>query len=190
MQLVLRAKKMMEYLPPYWHENEEMKRILHAQSVEIDGLHEDAFVILDDAFLSTMGEKRIREWETWLNLPPTGTLEDRRSQIMRYFGVITKLNEESIKVLVATLNDGARAKVQIVDSDIKITVIPLPENYLDELDFTKLTEQISIRKPCHLGVVIVRGYSSWNDVKTTIQTWGDVRNDFKNWEGVFLYIPE
>ena len=190
MQLVLRAKEMMEYLPPYWHENEEMKRILHAQSVEIDRLHEDAFVILNDAFLLTMGEKRIVEWEKWLKLPPTGSLEDRRLQIMRYFGVISKLNEEAIKVLVATLHDDARAKVQIIDSDIKITVIPLPENSLDELDFTKLTEQLTIRKPCHLGLVIVRGYSNWGDVKNTIQTWGDVKNDFKNWEGVFLYIPE
>ena len=190
MQLVLRAKEMMEYLPPFWHENEEMKRILHAQSVEIDGLHEDAFIIINDAFLMTMGESRIAEWEKWLKLPPTGTIEDRRSQIMQYFGVITKLNEQSIKVLVATLHDEARANVQIVDSDIKITVIPLPENALDELDFTKLAEQLTIRKPCHLGLVIVRGYSKWGDVKDTIQTWGDVKTDFKNWEGVFLYIPE
>lgn len=190
MQLVLRAKEMMEYLPIYWHENEEMKRVLHAQSVELDDLHGEAFIILNDAFLMKMGESRIAEWEKWLTLPPNGSLEDRRLRIMQYFGVISKLNEEAIKVLVATLHDDARAKVQIFDSDIKITVVPLPEHYLDELDFTKLIEQLSIRKPCHLGLSVERGYSVWNDVKTTIQTWGDVKNNFKNWEGVFLYIPE
>lgn len=190
MQLVFRAKEMMEYLPPFWHDNEEMKRILHAQSVEIDGLHEDAFVILNDAFLATMGEKRIREWETWLNLPPTGTIEDRRLQIMQYFGVISKLNEEAIKVLVATLHNDARAKVQILDSDIKITVVPLPEHQSDELDFTQLSNQITIRKPCHLGLSIERGYSTWGGVRDgRLRSWGEVRT-LKNWEDVLLYVPE
>ena len=167
-----------------------MKRILHAQSVELTDSHEEAFVILTDAFLTTMGESRIREWEIWLKLPPTGTLEERRSRIAQKFGVVSKLNEREIKTLVATLHNDARAKVQLLDSDIKITVIPLPEHQTDELDFTSLTSQLSVRKPCHLGLIIERGYSTWGGVRDgRLRSWGEVRA-LKDWEEVLLYIPE
>ena len=189
MQLVLRAKEMMQYLPVYWHENEEMKRIFHAQSVEIDGLHEDALVILNDAFLATMGESRIAEWEKWLKLPNSGTLEERRLRIFQYFGVISKLNEQSIKTLVAMLHDNARASVRVINSDIYVMVLPLPENFMDELDFTQLNQQLSIRKPCHLGLIIERAFSNWGDIKNSFNSWADVRN-LRNWEEVVMFIPE
>ena len=49
--LVLSAKRMMEYLPPYWYEYTEMQQILKNEGAEIDTLDDESEFILTDAFL-------------------------------------------------------------------------------------------------------------------------------------------
>lgn len=183
------GERMMGYLPPYWHEVAEMKEILETEGVELDGLIPKGGKILLDAFIMTASESRIAEWEKWLKLAPSGTLEQRRMRVLQYFSVISKLSDQSIKTLVASLYNGARALNQFEDSTIKVTVVPLPERFMDELDFSLLIEQLNVRKPCHIGVTAERGYSDWGDVAETINSWGDVKTKFKNWEEVLMYIP-
>ena len=185
----LSAERMMSYLPEYWHPIEEMKRIFEVMGVEFDDLSEDSQRILLDAFIMSASESRIVEWEKWLKLAPTGTLEQRRLSVLQRFSVISKLTDRSIKSLVASLYNNARALTQFEDSTIKITVVPLPENFTDELDFTALLEQLNTRKPCHLGVIAERGYSDWGDVAENFNSWASVKNEFKNWEEVLMYIP-
>lgn len=189
MKLVLRAKEMMGDLPPYWHENEEMQLILNAQSIPLDKLHQEALIILQDAYLSTMSESRISEWEKWLKLEPIGTVEERRTRILRYFGVIVKLNEESIKTLVARFCNNANARVKFKDGEIKIIVIPLPENFMDELDFSILEAEIAIRKPQHLGVNIERYIATWGEIAEDFDTWGSLKT-YQNWNEILMYISE
>lgn len=183
------GNRMMEYLPPYWHEVSEMKEILETEGVELDDLIPKGRQVLLDAFIMTASESRISEWERWLKLSPSGTLDERRMQILRNFSVISKLSDDSIKALVKSLYDGARALNQFDDSEIKITVVPLPENFMDDLDLSILLEQLEYRKPCHIGVSAERAYSCWQDIYDNFDTWGDVKNTFKSWEEVLMYIP-
>ena len=170
-------------------EIEEMKQILKSEAIEFDELHGVIQRVLVDAFITTATEERIAEWEKWLKLPPTGTLEERRMAVLRYFSVISKLNDQAIKTLVAQLYNGARAFSQFEDSEIKITVVPLPERFMDELDFSLLLDQLYYRKPCHIGASVERAYSTWQDINDNHETWGTVKSKFKNWEEVLMYIP-
>lgn len=188
--LVLSAKRMMEYLPPYWQEYAEMKAILRSTGSELDKLNDQSEFILTDAFIITMSERRIREWEKWLELPPTGTLEDRRLAILEYFAVISKLTKESIQVLVARLYKGARAIVRFNDSTIKITIKPLPEHDTEDIDFEILLKQLQKRKPCHIGLYADRYVSTWGEIKKGFKTWGAVKGLCRNWQEVYEFILE
>ena len=188
--LVLSAKRMMEYLPPFWHEYAEMKQILQNEGAEIDSLDEDSQYILTDAFLYTMTERRIEEWESWLGLPPTGTLEERRLAILNYFAVISKMTKESIQVLVAQLYQGARAIVRFKDSTIKITIKPLPEHDTEEIEFELLINQLALRKPTHLPLFVDRYIGTWNEVKQGFTSWGVVKARRTNWQAVYDFILE
>lgn len=188
--LVLSAKRMMEYLPPFWHEYAEMKQILQNEGAEIDSLDEDSNYILTDAFLYTMTERRIEEWETWLGLPPTGTLEERRLAILNYFAVISKMTKESIQVLVAQLYQGARAIVRFKDSTIKITIKPLPEHDTDEIAFELLINQLALRKPTHLPLFVDRYIGTWSEINQGFTSWGAVKARRTNWQAVYDFILE
>lgn len=187
--LVLSAKRMMEYLPPFWHEYAEMQQILQNEGLELDDLNEDSECILNDAFILTMGLSRIEEWESWLKLPPNGTLEDRRMAILSYFAVISKMTRESIQTLVASLYSGARAEVVFKDSTISITIKPLPDHDSDELDFQRLLDQLELRKPCHIALFTKRWYCTWGDIKNGFNTWQALKDDRNNWQHVIEFIP-
>lgn len=188
--LVLSAKRMMEYLPPYWYEYTEMQQILKNEGAEIDTLDDESEFILTDAFLYTMTERRIEEWEEWLGLPPTGTLEDRRMAILNYFAVISKLTRESIQVLVSQLYQGARAIVRFKDSTIKITIKPLPEHDTEEIGFQILIDQLNPRKPTHIPLYVDRYISTWGEVNRGFSSWGNMKNRRTDWQAVYDFILE
>ena len=187
--LVLSAKRMMEYLPPFWHEYAEMQQILQNEGLELDDLDDSSNCILNDAFILTMGESRIEEWEAWLKLPPNGTLDDRRMAILSYFAVIAKMTRESIEVLVASLYSNARAEVIFKNSTISITIKPLPDHDSDELDFQRLLDQLKLRKPCHITLFIERWYCTWGDIKNGFNSWQALKDDRTNWQHVIQFIP-
>lgn len=186
--LVLSAKRMMEYLPPFWHEYAEMQQILQNEGLELDDLDDSSNCILNDAFILTMGESRIEEWEAWLKLPPNGTLDDRRMAILSYFAVIAKMTRESIEVLVASLYSNARAEVIFKNSTISITIKPLPNHDSDELDFQRLLDQLKLRKPCHITLFTERWYCTWGDIKNGFNSWQALKDDRTNWQHVIEFI--
>lgn len=186
----LSTERMLSYLPPFWHEYAEMKEILSAEGEELESLDTLSEGILTDAFIMTMRESRIAEWEKWLGLPPTGTLDDRRLAILNYFSVISKLTKESIQTLVAQLYKGARAIVRFKDSTIKITIKPLPEYDTEPIEFEILLKQLQRRKPCHIALYADRYIGTWNEINSGFQTWGDVKNKRRNWQEVFDFILE
>lgn len=190
MELSGKAKEMMSYLPQYWHDFEEMKQILHTEGIEFESLTEEIKNVLRDAFITSSSEKRISQWEKQLKLPPIGTLQERRMAILQYFAVNLKLSPKVIESLVASFYNDARAKVEFLDSTIYVTIIPLPEHSMDELDFSMLLTQLEMRKPCHIGVNVERGYSSWQNIKDNFESWNDVKTRFKTWEEVLMYIPK
>lgn len=182
-------KRMMGYLPPYWEKSAEMQQILKTEGAEIDTLNERIKYIYLDAFIMRASEERIAEWEQWLKLPPAGTLDERRRRILSYFQVFVKLNEGVIKTLVAVIYNGARAKVAFVDGEIKIVVVPLPENYLDT-DTSLLISQLEPKKPCHIGVSAKRFQCTWGDINREFKTWAEAKAKRPTWRDILLHVPD
>lgn len=181
-------KRMLGYLPNYWHEYPEMQEIMNAEGSEIDELTEESQVIYRDGFIMTSCLTRVEEWEKWLNLPPTGTLDERRRAILAYFQVFAKCNEEYIKALVVMLYDNARSTVTFKDSVIHIKVLPLPENW-EQVDFPLIASQLERKKPCHITLFVERVYSTWGDIKGNFTNWGQVRLQL-SWQYIVQFIAE
>ena len=187
-KLVIDFNTMLNYLPPFWHENEEMRQILSVHEYEFNEALTESEIIIQDAFILTMSEDRVKQWEKALGLPPNGTLEERRMAVLGYFSVIAKLTEESIKAMAIRLYDGARARIKFEDSTIKVEVVPLPKNYETQVAFPLLREWIYEKKPCHIALEVERYYTTWGEVKNDFSSWGKVVLQ-KTWQDVILFIP-
>lgn len=183
------GERMLHYLPPYWHPNAEMQQIMQTEGAEVTAINQQAVCIYTDAFIMQASESRIAEWEKWLKLPPTGTLDERRRRILSYFQTFVKLSEGVIKTLVATIFNGARARVKFIDSEIQIIVIPLPENYLDTIDVTLLNTQLEPKKPCHIGIATSRYMCTWGDINRSFTTWGQAKAARPTWNDIKYHIP-
>lgn len=187
-KLVIDFNTMMNYLPQFWYENEEMKQILSVHEYEFNDALTESEIIIRDAFILTMSEDRVKQWEKALGLPPNGTLEERRMAVLGYFSVIAKLTEESIKAMAVRLYDGARARIKFEDSTIKVEVMPLPKNYETQVTFPLLWNWIYEKKPCHIALEVERYYTTWGEVKNNFTSWGKVVLQ-KTWQDVILFIP-
>lgn len=187
-EIKLSYERMKEMQPEYWYEYEEMQELLKALGVEIDDANTEGELVLTDAFIMTMEEDRVEEWEKWLGLPPNGTLEERRLAILDYFMVIAKLTRDAIKAIVSASCDGARAEVVFKESTIRVEIKPLPEHDIEEVNMDKVYRQLYTRKPCHISLTLTRFYCTWGDVKNGFNTWQALKDDRPTWNAVKLFI--
>lgn len=179
------AKRMMDYLPPYWHTSVEMQKVLESDGLEIDRLLNAIMSIYTDAFILSASESRIKEWEQDLKIIPAGTLEQRRLYVLSKLRGAGKLNEAKIKSIVAAFT-GGDCIVTFANSEINIKV--LPPNNGEVFLFPDVERSIKPRKPAHLGLVVERYYSTWGDIKEQFGSWADVSNMKADWRAVINHI--
>lgn len=179
------AKRMIGYLPEYWHKSAEMQEILESDGIEIEQLLNKARSIYGDSFILTASESRIKEWEQDLKIIPTGTLEQRRLMVLSVLRGAGKLNEAKIKGIVNAFT-GGDSIVTFADSNINVQVLP-PNNgevYL----FPDIERSINPRKPAHIGLVVERFYSTWGDIKEQFSSWEDLYASKADWKAVYNHI--
>ena len=179
------AKRIMGYLPDYWHKSEEMQEILESDGIEIERLLNKARSIYGDSFILTAGESRVKEWEQDLKIVPTGTLEQRRLMILSVLRGAGKLNEAKIKGIVNAFT-GGDSIVTFADSTINVQVLP-PDNG-EVFLFPDIERSISPRKPAHIGLVVERFYSTWGDIKNQFTSWADLKESKADWKAVYNHI--
>lgn len=179
------AKRMMNYLPDYWHKSAEMQEILESDGIEIAQLLNKARSIYGDSFILTASESRIKEWEQDLKLVPTGTLEQRRLMVLSVLRGAGKLNEAKIKGIVNAFT-GGDSIVTFADSTINIQV--MPPNNGEVFLFPDIERSINPRKPAHIGLVVERFYSTWGDIKEQFDSWGELSAEKADWKAVYNHI--
>lgn len=179
------AKRMMNYLPDYWHKSAEMQEILESDGIEIAQLLNKARSIYGDSFILTASESRIKEWEQDLKLVPTGTLEQRRLMVLSVLRGAGKLNEAKIKGIVNAFT-GGDSIVTFADSTINVQV--MPPNNGEVFLFPDIERSINPRKPAHIGLVVERFYSTWGDIKEQFDSWEDLRTSKADWKAVYNHI--
>lgn len=193
MKINLSYDRMLSYLPLYWHDYLEMKRLLKAYSLELDELDAEQKNILVDCFILEMRKERIEEWEKWLKIPPKGTLQDRRLAILNYFASIVKMSRESIQTVVAWMYNGAHANVTFSNSTIWVEVGFTPEwvrdnfkwwstvneNYASWGEFLANNESWQINDP----------FIYWSTINERYDTWAELLASRKNWELNTFFKP-
>lgn len=183
-------QRMRGYQPPFWVEYPEMQVILQAQGSVVDEIKTGRGEMMLDAFIMTMSEDRCKEWEKWLNLPPNGTLQDRRLAVLDFFNHLNKLTRSSIQTLVSQFYDGARSEVSAAHYTLRVIVKPRPGNDMVDLDLSLLEGQLEIRKPCHLTLDIQRWYCTWGDIKNNFSSWQNLKDRMPTWQHVKNFIPD
>ena len=181
-------ERMNSYYPEVIRSIKEFQAIIDAEYPEFEDLEIAKNSIVENAYLSTMGESRIMEWEKILNIKPVenSSLSDRRETIMARIRGQGKLNSELINSIVNTFTGGT-ANSWIEDSVLYVEITPPPTN--KQYIFANVEQELAKKVPAHLGFQVSRNYFEWKEIKANYPTWKDVKNNFNSWNDVYLFVP-
>lgn len=181
------GNRMLDYYPEVIKKIEEFKAITYSEGFEIDFLKSDIRMIVNDAWLLTMGEGRIVEWEKMLGLSPASdeTLEDRRDKIVAVIRGKGKLNTALINSIVGAFTNGGTATSYIKDSVLYVKINPPGES--KQYKFSNVEEALRRVVPAHLGLVVTRNYSTWGDIKDQYGSWERI-SQLENWDELRMYV--
>lgn len=179
--------RMLEYYPYAINALLEYQALIHTIGFEIDFFKSDISLTLDDAYLTTMGEERIRQWEKALEITPKVdySVSDRREVIIARIRGGYKLNTNSINDIVKAFTNGT-AKSYIKDSCLHVKISPPPNN--KQYKFESVEKELERRIPAHLGLEVTRNYATWGELRDNHTNWKHIKDSFSDWEGVMLYI--
>lgn len=143
--------------------------------------------VLYNAFLLTMGDERIAEWEAILHLghDEDDTVEQRRDAVIARLRGIGKLNTESINRIVNAFTGGT-AESYVENSTLYVWIIPPRESRAYK--FKAIEDEISMRKPAHLGLHVERRFQTWGEVNTKCATWQEEATKYNTWNDTFYDI--
>lgn len=180
--------RMNGYYPQVIQSITEFASIIDSEHPEFEDFEISRERVLDDAYLTTMSEERITQWEKMLGIRPIegSSVEDRRDTVMARIRGQGKLNTKLINTIVGTFTGGT-ANSWIEDSVLYVEITPPPNN--KQYQFANVEQELIKKTPAHLGLQVSRNYSEWEEIIDTNPTWGDINNNFNSWEEVYLYVP-
>ena len=181
-------ERMLGYYPQVIQAIEEFKAIVDSEFPEVESLEEAREQVLNDAYLLTMGEKRIVQWENALGIQPIegSSLDDRRETIMARMRAQGKLNTTTINNIVSAFTGGtANSWVENNVLYVEIT----PPRGSKAFKFENVEQELKRKIPAHLGFNISRNYLTWGEINQKYSTWGDLNDNFENWDTVLIFNP-
>ena len=178
--------KLIEYLPNYLHDVKEFNAIFDAEDLQFKVLFPLIESIFDETIIMNCSEERLSQWEQALGVEVMGTLEERRYYVKALLRGNGKLNEAKIKTIVEAFT-GGDAIVTFEDSTLIVKV--LPPNNGEVYRFPDVERALKPLIPAHIGLSVVRHYSTWGDIKNSITSWEAVSN-LSDWDEVRNWIKE
>lgn len=181
-------ERMISCYPAVVRSIKEFQAIIDAEYPEFEQLHESNEKVLNDAYLYTMSEGRVKEWEAILGIKPleNSTVADRRDTIIARIRGQGKLNTALINSIVNAFTGGT-AESYVKDSVLYVEITPPPDN--KQYQFANVEQELRKKIPAHLGFQVSRNYLEWNEVKDTYATWQDVKDSFATWNDVYVFSP-
>jgi hypothetical protein len=178
---------MNSYYPRIVNKIEEIKAIIDAEYPEFEDLNTAKERITQDAYLLTMGEDRILEWEQILGIKPIegSSVDDRRETIIARIRGQGKLNTALINNIVKTFTGGT-ANSWIKDSVLYVEITPPPND--KTYQFANVEQELRVKVPAHLGFNVYRNYFDWGDLNKDVETWQDVYDTFDTWVDVLISV--
>lgn len=180
-------ERMIGYYPPILSAILEFQAIIGAEYPEYEDLSASGESILNDAYLLTMGEERITQWERVLGITvrENSTVEDRRDVVVARIRGQGKLNTALINAIVNAFTGGT-AVSWVEDSVLYVEITPPPNN--KQFKFENVEQELAKKVPAHIGLKVMRNYAEWIDIKNNFATWNDVKSDLGTWTDVMFYI--
>ena len=181
-------ERMNGYYPMVVRSILEFQSIIDSEYPEFEDLDKGKNTVINDAYLITMEEDRILQWEQILGITPVpnSTVDDRRDTIIARIRGQGKLNTAMINSIVNAFTGGT-AKSWIENSVLYVAITPPPNN--KQYQFKNVEQELSKKVPAHLGFKISRNYFTWQDIYDNFDTWQNVENDLSTWEDVYLFVP-
>lgn len=182
----MHRERMLGYYPNAIKSILEFNAIIDTESQEVDSLAINKETVLSDAYLPTMSERRIIQWENELGIKPSdnATLESRRGNVISRINGRGKLNTNLINSIVKSFT-GNGCECWIDDSTLYVKLFPFGE-YGASVDsvIANIANELSNKIPTHLGLQIRLIYNSWRDVDANNANWKTVNMAHKTWEDV------
>lgn len=181
-------ERMNSYYPPIIQSIKEFQAIIDSEYPEFEDLAEDRTKIIDDAYLTTMSEQRVEQWENILGIKPleSSSVSDRRETIIARIRGQGKLNTALINSIVNAFTGGT-ANSWVKDGVLYVEITPPPEN--KQFKFDNVEQELELKIPAHLGFKVSRNYYEWGEVKNSHATWQDVKDSFDTWQDVYVFSP-
>lgn len=181
-------ERMINYYPQVIQSITEFKAIVDKEYPEIELLSKGVQRVIDDAYLLSMSEERIEQWENMLGIKPleNSTIEDRRDTVIARIRGQGKLNTNLINTIVNTFTGGT-ANSWVTDNTLYVEITPPPHN--KQYRFENVEQELAKKVPTHLGFKVKRNYYTWENIENTHTTWQDVQDSFDSWEDVLLFVP-
>ncbi len=181
------GNRMIGYYPEVIKAILEFTAITRTEGYEIECLNNDVWGVLDDAYLLTMGEERIEQWERILGIvvQENSTVQDRRDVVVARIRGQGKLNTALINAIVNAFTGGT-AVSWVEDSVLNVEITPPPNN--KQFKFENVEHELSKKVPAHIGLKVMRSYAEWIDIKNNFATWNDVKSDLGTWTDVMFFV--
>lgn len=179
--------RMSNYYPQVIQNILEFKAIIDGEYPEIDRLHTAANNVVSDAYLQTMSEDRIYQWEQVLGIKPISdsTIEDRRETIIARIRGQGKLNSAMINRIVSTFTGGT-ANSYLKNGTLCVEITPPPNN--KSYKFVNVEQELKNKVPAHLGLNVTRNYNRWSAIQDNHANWQSVNEQFGSWKEVLYSI--
>lgn len=181
-------ERMNSYYPQVILAIREFQAIIKSEYPEFDLLNSENEKVIDDAYLLTMSEERVEQWENILGIAPLedSTVGDRRDTIVARIRGQGKLNTAMINSIVSAFTGGT-ANSWISDSVLYVEITPPPGN--KQYKFANVEQELSHKVPAHIGLKVSRNYFTWGEVKDNHVNWQEVKDELDTWEDVYLFVP-
>ena len=179
--------RMIGYYPEVVSAITEFQAIIDAEYPIFEELAKAREQVMADAYLTTMGENRIVQWEQILGITPIkdSSLGDRRDTIIARIRGQGKLNTETINSIVNAFTGGT-ARSWVENSSLYVEITPPPEN--KSYKFPNVEQELKNKIPAHLGFNVKRNYYEWQDILDRQALWQNVY-DLGAWENIYLLTP-
>jgi hypothetical protein len=178
-------ERMLNYYPQAIQDIEEFQAIVDGECPEVEEIKTCVDSVIADAYWSTMSEERVEEWEKLLTIRPVvgSTLENRRDTIIARLRGQGKLNTKLIKTIVSTFTN-AECNTWIENSTLYVHLLP-PQNGKNYI-LDNVIQELSLKVPAHLKLVVDRAWQSWGDLNSKYTDWAAVRQVYGTWEDVLF----
>lgn len=181
-------ERMNSYYPTVIQSIKEFQAIIDAEYPEFESLAEGRDRVISDAYLTTMTEQRVEQWENVLGIKPleNSTVSDRRETIIARIRGQGKLNTATINSIVNAFTGGT-ANSWVKDSTLYVEITPPPGN--KSFQFPNVEQELKQKVPAHLNFKVSRNYYDWKDIKNNYSTWQDIKDGFATWNDVLIFAP-